>query len=473
MVALHGKSPKAGLAAAAAIALLAHRRGQAPRALLFSLPSPPWRPLGRTELSASARSEARLNKKVALLIDGDHIGPQWFQSVLLAVQAMSGERPNVAVCFGAPHLASSWKSQLAQHGLEFQAVHRRNTTNRPDPNDAAILEAANTIAASDGSICIAIASTDSDFLQYHLQLMKRGISSVALVPYASDEKRCVLSGVPSCRFQVPPSTPEFKEAFEERFQKRYDEEEAQQVFQQVGQALQELGYLSPTQPAFPTARSLAIFFHANNEEDVQLYPWCVAAFLARPLLTAAVRNPGDLFFFEAMEGRKQPAALKRWRVERAREGLALAVLAWLGYEVEDVVRPEQPMSLWEELRAFWRRNSKALRINLKHAERVAPSIAILGNEADCAEKLSFLDEMFRDDTVRQQWRPPPNDRDTRLWLARQGYLQDAAAARCEVLEAMRALLRDRGIEPPKHSFTLTLCLAQEAVLRRSDPLSRS
>ena len=205
----------------------------------------------------------------------------------------------MAVCFGAPHLASSWKSQLAQHGLEFQAVHRRNTTNRPDPNDAAILEAANTIAASDGSICIAIASTDSDFLQYHLQLMKRGISSVALVPYASDEKRCVLSGVPSCRFQVPPSTPEFKEAFEERFQKRYDEEEAQQVFQQVGQALQELGYLSPTQPAFPTARSLAIFFHANNEEDVQLYPWCVAAFLARPLLTAAVRNPGDLFFFEA------------------------------------------------------------------------------------------------------------------------------------------------------------------------------
>ena len=53
------------------------------------------------------------------------------------------------------------------------------------------------------------------------------------------------------------------------------------------------------------------------------------------------------------------------------------------------------MSLWEELRAFWRRNSKALRINLKHAERVAPSIAILGNEADCAEprlggQISFL-----------------------------------------------------------------------------------
>ena len=41
---------------------------------------------------------------------------------------------------------------------------------------------------------------------------------------------------------------------------------------------------------------------------------------------------------EAMEGRKQPAALKRWRVEKAKDGLALAVLGWLGYEAGRLFR---------------------------------------------------------------------------------------------------------------------------------------
>ncbi|CAE7663511.1 unnamed protein product [Symbiodinium sp. CCMP2456] len=467
MVALHGKPRKAGSAlAAAAVAFLVHHKGQgqAPGALLRSLQL--GRP-GRTELCASQRGTARRTEKVALLIDGDQIGPQWFESVLLAVQTMSGERPKVAVCFGAPHLASSWKSHLAQHGIQFQEVERKNTTDLPDPNDAAIMEVANSIATASPDSCIAIASTDSDFLDYHLQLKNRGIRSVALVPYTSDEKRCALSGVESCRFRVPPSNPGFKEAFEARFQREYEEERAQEVFQEVGEALKELGYL-PELPPFPTVRSLAIFFHANKVENVQLYPWCVAAFLARPLLDTAVPNPGDLLFFEAMEGRKQPAALKRWRVEKAKDGLALAVLGWLGYEV----LPEKPASLCEELRAFWHRNSKAMRINLKHSKRVA-SIPVLRSEMDCAEEmLHFLDTVFKDNAVRQQWRPPPDDRDTRLWLARKRYLPDAEAPRSEVLAAMVALLRDRGVEAPEHSFALTLCLAQEAILQRRNVLSR-
>ena len=39
-----------------------------------------------------------------------------------------------------------------------------------------------------------------------------------------------------------------------------------------------------------------------------------------------------------MEGRKQPTALKRWRVEKAKDGLALAVLGWLGYEAGRLFR---------------------------------------------------------------------------------------------------------------------------------------
>ena len=91
MVALHGKPRKAGLAAAA-VALLVHHKGQgqAPRALLRTLQL--GRP-GRTELCASQGRTTRRTDKVALLIDGDQIGPQWFESVLLAVQTMSGERP--------------------------------------------------------------------------------------------------------------------------------------------------------------------------------------------------------------------------------------------------------------------------------------------------------------------------------------------------------------------------------------------
>ena len=100
----------------------------------------------------------------------------------------------MAVCFGAPHLASSWKSHLTQHGIQFQKVERKNTTDLPDPNDAAIMEMANSIATASPDSCIAIASTDSDFLDYHLQLQNRGIRSVALVPYRSDEQRCALSG---------------------------------------------------------------------------------------------------------------------------------------------------------------------------------------------------------------------------------------------------------------------------------------
>ena len=89
MVALHGKPRKAGFAAAA-VALPVHHRGQAPRALLRTLQLA--RP-GRTELGASQGRTARRTDEVALLIDGDQSGPQWFESVLLAVQTMSGERP--------------------------------------------------------------------------------------------------------------------------------------------------------------------------------------------------------------------------------------------------------------------------------------------------------------------------------------------------------------------------------------------
>ena len=32
------------------------------------------------------------------------------------------------------------------------------------------------------------------------------------------------------------------------------------------------------------------------------------------------------------------------------------------------------------------------------------------------ERLQFLDEIFRDNAVRQQWRAPPDDRDSRLWF---------------------------------------------------------
>ena len=148
---------------------------------------------------------------------------------------------------------------------------RENTTDKADPNDLAIMKAADLIASASPSTIIAIPSTDTDFLEawriyckhlntdltliyldlelqtveaklkciflevlgprffrrvqlqqavlpstlteeYHLQLKRRGMSSLALVPYASDEKRCQQADVPvprwsSVRARFPKSCP--------------------------------------------------------------------------------------------------------------------------------------------------------------------------------------------------------------------------------------------------------------------------
>eukprot|EP00913_Durusdinium_trenchii_P008730 g8198.t1 len=153
--------------------------------------------------------------RVAVLIDGDHMGPPWFEAILEAASALGSVE---ASCFGAPHLALRWRKMLKYWQVTFRAVQREDTTGDDDPNDVAIMKAADAIASSAPETIIAIASTDTDFLDYHLQLKEQGVHSLALVPYASDEKRCEVADVPVLRFRPPQSpTPGFADAFEEYF----------------------------------------------------------------------------------------------------------------------------------------------------------------------------------------------------------------------------------------------------------------
>ncbi|CAK9029891.1 unnamed protein product, partial [Durusdinium trenchii] len=171
--------------------------------------------------------------RVAVLIDGDHMGPPWFEAILEAASALGSVE---ASCFGAPHLALRWRKMLKYWQVTFRAVQREDTTGDDDPNDVAIMKAADAIASSAPETIIAIASTDTDFLDYHLQLKEQGVHSLALVPYASDEKRCEVADVPVLRFRPPQSpTPGFADAFEEYFGRAYDEEEADAVYATVGQ----------------------------------------------------------------------------------------------------------------------------------------------------------------------------------------------------------------------------------------------
>eukprot|EP00931_Biecheleriopsis_adriatica_P083004 TRINITY_DN56515_c0_g1_i1.p1 TRINITY_DN56515_c0_g1~~TRINITY_DN56515_c0_g1_i1.p1 ORF type:complete len:474 (+),score=112.35 TRINITY_DN56515_c0_g1_i1:105-1526(+) len=417
---------------------------------------------------------------VALLIDGDHIGPAWFDSVLEAACSLTpeGRSPEPAICFAAPHLGSTWANDLRRCGLHFEAVRRENTWQlQDDPNDLALVLAAGRIAEEAPDVLIAIASKDTDFLQQHKRLQRKGVNSIALVPYASDEDRCLQAGVAVKRFRIEQSPPDFAEAFEAYFGRPYDLEEAQETFAAVGRALQTLGYLKQDERPFPTVKSLGLFFHVNEAEDVQLYPWCIGAFLAQERLCNAVPNPGGLAFFEASIGRRRPGSDGGWFVAAATPGIASEVLSWLGYKLGSWQTAEQRQ---EEVEAFWRRNSKALRNNLKRSPHqvpfnLKPDIKVTGKDtlAITEERLRFLELIFMDDRVRQQWRPPPDDRDMRLWLSRQQFLKQADASQAEVHHAVATLLQERGLRTPVHSYSLAVCLAQEAILGRRDPLSRA
>ncbi|CAJ1451023.1 unnamed protein product, partial [Effrenium voratum] len=251
------------------------------------------------------------------------------------------------------------------------------------------------------------------------------------------------------RFKIQQEPPDFVEAFEEHFGRPYDEEEAKAVFSEVGQGLKRLGYQA--EPSFPTTRALALFFHVNDVKEFRIYPWCVGAFQALPLLSAAQPFPGQLGFFEAVQGRKRAAD---WRVEELTPGLAQRVLIWLGYEAD--------LDLSEALQAFWHRNGKALRTNLKRSALRPPT------EGPVPEKLAFLDAIFSS-SIRQQWRAALVDTDLRPWLVRKKYLA-AEASKAEAMAAMQRLLLDRGLQVPRRSYALTVSLVQECIMQRADPL---
>ncbi|CAK8996906.1 unnamed protein product, partial [Durusdinium trenchii] len=217
--------------------------------------------------------------------------------------------------------------------------------------------------------------------------------------------------------------------------------------------LKRLGYLTEMDAPFPTTKSLALFFHVNELKDsLRLYPWSLGAFEALPFLpTGRPLGALRLNFYEAVSGHKRAA--NPWHVEEITPGLAARVLKWLGYEVDD-------------LEAFWRRNRKALRSNLKKSK-----LEVLAPEA-AEEKLDFLDAVFSDASVRQQWRRPPEEAEIQLWLSRNRYLK-ARASQAEVQEALRRLLEEKGLSAPR-SYAMMLCLGQEAIMSRGrkDPLSR-
>eukprot|EP00435_Cladocopium_sp_Y103_P071979 s34_g38.t4 len=379
--------------------------------------------------------------RVVVLIDGDHIGPPWFEAIFEAAKNLGSVQ---ASCFGAPHLAQRWKKVLKQWQVSFQPVQRENTTDpAADPNDLAIMRAADLIASASPSTIIAIASTDTDFLEYHLQLKRRGMSSLALVPYASDEKRCQQADVPVIRFQIPGTDPGFAEAFEDYFGRPYDEEEAEAVYAKVGEGLKRLGYLSEMEAPFPTTRALAIFFHVNELKERRLYPWSLAAFEALPFLSGAreVSAQQRFNFYEAFAGRRR--AQDAWHVEEIAPGLTTRVLEWLGYKVDSTTFG------MEEMDAFWRRNRKALRTNLKRSTLKLPCAD--GPEA-FQERLAFLEQVFAHPQIRQQWRRPPDEAEIHLWLQRKKYLKSPAASKDEAYDALCRFLEERDMESVPKSY---------------------
>ena len=157
-------------------------------------------------------------------------------------------------------------------------------------------------------------------------------------------------------------------------------------------------------------------------KDLRLYPWSLGAFEALPYLNVAKKRieAEKYNFYEAFAGRKR--GKNPWHVEEITPGLVQRVLQWLGYEVDST---ELGM---EEMEAFWRRNRKAFRTNLKKANLKLPTGD--GPEA-FQEKLMFLDQVFSNTGIRQQWRRPPDESEIHLWLQRKKYLKVGAASKEE------------------------------------------
>lgn len=415
-----------------------------------------------------AQKEAR--PPVALLVDGDQIGPGWFGPAVAAAATRGPLR--LARCFGAPHCKNSWSADLRRHGLEFVAVNRKGVR-EGDPNDLAIQEAAEALSEEVPEVQIGIATMDRDFIGILRLLERRGSRVFAVVPYLSDLLSFKRAQVDVVQFNVTSpatqrSSPSFAAAFEVRFDRPYKPEEAEGVFSAVGEVLSDRGYLRVGDRIGPTIRAMALFFHVHGMQKAQLYPWCVGAYEVHYESEArgasVLPSPGNLQFFEATAGRRRPGTGGRWAVLPRGEGLASRVLTWLGYEVRS---KSSSGALEEELAAFWLQNAKALRLNLKDSALRMPL-----EFRSASERLAFLDQVFHDEAVRQQWRTAPEDGEIRAWLVRLGAIESTEAPRAEVFSALAERLAAQTGRRVQASYSLAVRLARESLLGRTDPLRR-
>lgn len=445
------------------------RRG--PSVLLMGLLPLAWQSW-RPALSSSRRlfcspptraslDAATATGPVVLLIDGDHIGPRWFNATMTAVRRQG--KVIAARCFGAPHIRKSWSDAMRCCGINFTAVER---TVEGEPNDLAICEAADRIAASSPDTVIAIASKDRDFIQHHVRMRQRGIRSMAVVPYMTDVLRCRDAGIDVVKFDVDRDQERERvgvaEVYERYFNETFNETAYRLEASVVHKALQRLGYMLPDDNPFPTARSLGLFFEVNGVKGVELYPRCIGAHLAMGSLTVmgddVLPNPGGLNFFEARIGRQRPGVGGTWLVAPTTPGIVPRILEWLGYTPGALNSP----TCEEELEVFWRQNAKSFRNNLKGCNFPSPN-----EQVSMAERLAFLERAFTVEGAQQQWRPPPHDEDVRGSLVRARLLSSHAAPQGEVREALASFL---GREYT--SYSLAVLLARDAITTRTDPLTR-
>eukprot|EP00438_Fugacium_kawagutii_P014130 Skav213976 [mRNA] locus=scaffold2200:427485:430137:- [translate_table: standard] len=86
-----------------------------------------WRPASVRQLAVALRGSGNWSlpdgrgRPVVVLIDGDHIGPPWFEAILQAAKTLGSVQ---ASCFGAPHLAQRWKKILDRWDVNFHPVLR-------------------------------------------------------------------------------------------------------------------------------------------------------------------------------------------------------------------------------------------------------------------------------------------------------------------------------------------------------------
>ncbi|CAJ1453175.1 unnamed protein product [Effrenium voratum] len=131
----------------------------------------PPRRAGRA-LSASARSE--------LIVDADAHSISEIQEAISWLQQHSGMHVGISV-FAAPGRSENrkWEEFMRTPDVTFQPVPRRHAG---EPNDQAILAAIDTFAAASQVKCVALVTSDTDFIVAEAKLRQSGSSFLAFIP---------------------------------------------------------------------------------------------------------------------------------------------------------------------------------------------------------------------------------------------------------------------------------------------------